>query len=212
MAKRTFEQVVNDIKDALSQSNLTESELRIKVSEHTKELEDMLQKEKTENRFFAFVFLFISLFVAVFAIITYWNNEDLRDTVTENKDIITKYESITRKDTIHAYYDKEGRKLTVDNLLNENLKLLRNISDYEYKIYKYETYLDIIKHQYGITIIDENHSIRAKGEKVDSAVMLLSVYRDKLKFDPIKKHWYVVNTYKSHPKIEMPKNNTTKED
>ena len=198
MAKRTFEQVVNDIKDALAQSNLNELELRDKVSEHTVELEDMLKKEKAENKFFGFILLLLSFFLVIFAFITYLDNEDLRDSVTEKKEIITKYENITRKDTIKTYSDIKGEKLTVENLLNENLELLKKVSDYEFKIYKYEAYLDLIKRQYGIIIIDENHSIRTKGEKVDSAMILLAVYRDKLKYDSIKKHWYITNTYTTH--------------
>lgn len=215
MAKRTFEQVVNDIKDALAQSNLNESELRDKVSEHTVELEDMLKKEKAENKFFGFILLLLSFFLVIFAFITYLDNEDLRDSVTEKKEIITKYENITRKDTIKTYSDIKGEKLTVENLLNENLELLKKVSDYEFKIYKYETYLDHIKRQYGIIIIDENHSIRTKGEKVDSAMILLAVYRDKLKYDSTKKHWYITNTYTTHKettKVEISKPDTAKKE
>lgn len=215
MAKRTFEQVVNDIKNALSQSNLNESELRDKVSEHTVELEDMLKKEKAESKFLGFILMLLTLFLVVFAFITYLDNEDLRDTVTEKKVIISKYENITRKDTMTTYSEKNGSELTVEKLLSENLELLKKVSDYEYKIYKYETYLDLIKRQYGITIIDENHSIRTKGEKVDSAMLLLAVYKDKLKYDSIKKHWYVTNTYTTYEapkKVELSKPDTTKKE
>ena len=198
MAKRTFEQVVNDIKDALSLGDLNEMELRKKVSEHTDELENMLKKEKTEIKFYGFILLLVLFFIAVFSFITYMDNEDLRDTVSEKKEIINKYETITRKDTTITYSNKRERGLTVESLLNENLELLKKINDYEYRIYKYETYLDLIKRQYGISILDENHSIRAKGEKVDSAMLLLYVYRDKLRYDSIKKHWYITNTYTVH--------------
>ncbi len=213
MAKRTYEQVVNDIKDALSQSNLSESEFRDKVSEHAMELDNMLAKEKAENKFIAFVLLLALLFLIIFSFITFMDNEDLRETVTEKKEIITKYEDITRKDTIITYSDKKERGLTVENLVNENLELLKKINDYEIKTYKYETYLDLIKRQYGIIVIDKNNSISTKGEKVDSAMLLLAVYRDKLKYDSIKKHWYVTNTYttyKESPKIELSKPDTTK--
>ena len=212
MAKRTFEQAVKDIKDALSQSNLNDSELREKVSEHTAELEDMLKKEKSENKFYGLLFFLSLLFIIVFAFITYMDNEDLRNTITEKKDIITKYETITRNDTTIKYSDKEGRELTVSNLLNENLELLKTINNYEYNIHKYETYLDLIKRQYGITVIDENNSITTKGERVDSAFLLLNVYRDKLKFDPIKKHWYITNTYSVKKKEILSDSDTIRKD
>lgn len=208
----TISLAVKDIKDALSQSNLNDSELREKVSEHTAELEDMLKKEKSENKFYGLLFFLSLLFIIVFAFITYMDNEDLRNTITEKKDIITKYETITRNDTTIKYSDKEGRELTVSNLLNENLELLKIINNYEYKIHKYETYLDLIKRQYGITVIDENNSITTKGERVDSAFLLLNVYRDKLKFDPIKKHWYITNTYSVKKKEILSGSDTIRKD
>lgn len=198
MAKRTFEQVVNNIKDALSQGDLNEMELRKKVSEHTDELENMLKKENAEIKFYGFILLLVLLFIAVFSYITYMDNKNLRDTVSEKKEIINKYETITRKDTTITDSNKRERGLTIEKLLNENLELFKKINDYEYRIYEYETYLDLIKRQYGISILDENHSIRAKGEKVDSAMLLLSVYRDNLRYDSIKKHWYITNTYTVH--------------
>lgn len=212
MAKRTFELAVKEIKDALSQSNLNDSELRGKVSEHTAELEDMLKKEKAENKFYGFLFVLLLLFIIVFAFITYMDNEDLRDNITEKKEIITKYETITRNDTTIKYSDKEGRELTVSNLLNENLELLKTINNYEYNIHKYETYLDLIKRQYGITVIDENNSITTKGERVDSALLLLNVYRDKIKYDPIKKNWYITKTYSVNKKEVLPGSDTVKKD
>ena len=208
----TISLAVKDIKDALSQSNLNDSELREKVSEHTAELEDMLKKEKAENKFYGLLFFLSLLFIIVFAFITYMDNEDIRNTITEKKDIITKYETITRNDTTIKYSDKERRELTVSNLLNENLELLKTINNYEYKIHKYETYLDLIKQQYGITVIDENNSIKTKGERVDSALLLLNVYRDKLKFDSIKKHWYITNTYSANKKEYLSGSDTIKND
>lgn len=81
----TISLAVKDIKDALSQSNLNDSELREKVSEHTAELEDMLKKEKSENKFYGLLFFLSLLFIIVFAFITYMDNEDLRNTITEKK-------------------------------------------------------------------------------------------------------------------------------
>lgn len=63
-----------------------------------------------------------------------------------------------------------------NELINENYQLLQKISDLENK-------MKLIKHEYGIKVIDDGKSYYLQANKVDSALMLLDVYRDKIHYD-----------------------------
>lgn len=63
-----------------------------------------------------------------------------------------------------------------NELINENYQLLRKISVLENK-------MKLIKHEYGIKVIDDGKSYYLQANKVDSALMLLDVYRDKIHYD-----------------------------
>lgn len=63
-----------------------------------------------------------------------------------------------------------------NELINENYQLLRKISVLENK-------MKLIKHEYGIKVIDDGKSYYLQANKVDSALMLLDVYRDKIYYD-----------------------------
>ena len=43
--------------------------------------------------------------------------------------------------------------------------------------------MKLIKHEYGIKVIDDGKSYYLQANKVDSALMLLDVYRDKIHYD-----------------------------
>ena len=60
----------------------------------------------------------------------------------------------------------------------------------------YKEYLNLIETVYGIKVIDKNNIISLKAEKVDSALKVFSVHKDKLKYDSVKKQWIISgNTY-----------------
>jgi len=138
------------------------------------------------------------LFIGAFAIITYISNDDLRDDVTQKKDIITKFEQAVRHDTIHTYVDKDGKEITIPSLLDDNLKLMNKINDLEYKIEVYKMKLQDIDIRYGIKVVDDKNLFHLEAKKVDSALILLPVFRDKMTYDSIKSQWTIsVNTNKS---------------
>ena len=131
------------------------------------------------------------LFVGAFAIITYISNDDLRDDVTQKKEIITKYEESVKYDTVHTYIDKDGKEITVPSLLDDNLKLMNKISNLEYNIDLYKMKLQDIETLYGIKVVDDKSFFHLEAKKVDSALILLPVFRDKMAFDSTKNRWII---------------------
>lgn len=166
-----------------------------KTIERAAELEAILAKERADNKFAAIAFTLSILFVLAFAFITDMYNDNLLEDVTQKKEIITKYEQATRHDTIHTYFDKDGKEITVPNLLDDNLKLMNKIHDLEFKLDLYEMKLQSIETQYGIKVVNDKNLYHLEGRKVDSALLLLPVFRDKMTYDSIKKQWTIsVNT------------------
>ena len=135
--------------------------------------------------------MLVLLFVGAFAIITYISNDDLREDITQKKEIITKYEESVKYDTVHTYIDKDGKEITVPSLLEDNLKLMNKIGDLEYKIDLYKIKLQDIEMQYGIKVVDDKSFFHLEAKKVDSAMILLPVFRDKMAFDSTKRQWTI---------------------
>ena len=70
--------------------------------------------------------------------------------------------------------------------MDENYELLSENSILRYEINIKDRYLDLIKRQYGVTIIERNNKVLTEETKIDSALILLNEYRDKIKYDPQK--------------------------
>ena len=196
MAKRTYSDIVNDIKATIADNGLDAVALRNKVSKQADELDIKIKKEKQTDTYLGiFLLALASVFIA-YVFISIIDNNDLRETITEKKEIIESYETIKKSDTTTTYKDKNGQELTVPGLLQENLELMRKISDYEQKLFLYKEYINLIETVYGIKIIDKNNTVSLKAEKVDSALKVFSVHKDKLKYDSAKNQWVVSgNTY-----------------
>lgn len=155
------------------------------------ELEAILAKERADNKFAFIAFTLSILFAIAFAYITDMYNDNLLEDVTQKKEIITKYEQAVRHDTIHTYYDENGKEITVSSLLDDNMRLMNKVSLLEMEISMYETKLDAIKQLYGIEFVKEKNEYRIESKQADSAKLLLPVFRDRLKYDSIKKQWTV---------------------
>lgn len=195
MATRRISEIIEDLRTAAKDANLDISNLQKNTEERASELEAILAKEKSDAKFMAVIGFLAILFSAAVAIITSMSNDDLREDVTQKKEIITKYEQAVRHDTIHTYYDESGKEITVPILLDDNLKLMNKIHDLEFKLDQYEMKLQSIEAQYGIKVVNDKNLYHLEGRKVDSALLLLPVFRDKMTYDSIKKQWTIsVNT------------------
>ena len=188
MATRKISDIIEQLRAAANDNDMDVSALREKTNEQASELESILKKEKANENYIHIFVILMLLFMGAFALITYMNNDDLREDVTQKKDIITKYENAVIHDTIRTYVDENGKEITVPSLLDDNIKLMNKISEMEAKMSLYEFKLEYIKNRYGIRM-DRG---KVESKEVDSAILLLPVYRDRLSYDSIKKQWSVI--------------------
>lgn len=191
MATRKIKDIITDMRTDASDCGQDFATLAEKTNERAAELEAILTKAKADDRFVFIMSLLALLFVGAFSIITYMNNDDLREDVTQKKDIITEYQKAVIHDTLRTYVDENGNELTVSSLLDDNIRLMNMINDLEVKISLYESKLEYIKNRYGIRM-DRG---RIESSEVDSAMLLLPVYRDRISYDSIKKQWSVIRKY-----------------
>jgi len=159
--------------------------------ERASELEAILAKERADNKFAVIAFTLTILFVIAFAFITHMYNDDLKDDVTQKKEIITKFEQAVKHDTIYTYHDQDGKEITMSSLLDDNLRLMNKISLLEMEKSMCETKLEAIKKLYGIEFVKERNEYHIEAKQADSAMLLLPMFRDRLKYDSIKKQWTV---------------------
>lgn len=191
MATRKIKDIIADMRAAAADDGKDFATLAEETNKRAMELEAILAKERADNKFAFIAFTLSILFAIAFAYITDMYNDNLLEDVTQKKEIITKYEQAVRHDTIHTYYDENGKEITVSSLLDDNMRLMNKVSLLEMEISMYETKLDEIKQLYGIEFVKERNEYRIEAKQADSAKLLLPVFRDRLKYDSIKKQWTV---------------------
>lgn len=201
MATRKIEDVVKDLKSAASDKDLDVSVLRDKVGLHAEELSAIIRKEESFLKWTLAISVLVLLFLVAYTIITDMSADDLRNDVTTKKEIIKQYENGGLSDTVRTYVDGDGNEMTVKSLLEDNLKLMQQLSHESYERRMKELYLDVIREQYDIRVYERNNQIHVEATRVDSALMLLGTYRDKLKYDEQKHQWTISRTdYKTSVK------------
>lgn len=191
MATRKIKDIIADMRAAAADEGKDFATLAEKTNERALELEAILAKDKADFKFAIIAMTLALLFVIAFAYITDMYNDDLREDVTQKKEIITKYEKAVSRDTIHTYIDEDGKEITVPSLLDDNLKLMNKIHDLEFRLDLYEMKLRSIETQYGIKVVNDKNLYHLEGKKVDSALLLLPVFRDKMSYDSIKRQWTI---------------------
>ena len=198
MKTRTYKEIINDLRSFSSEKTELNPEEKEQLNKYADEL-DSISKDSKFSVILLFIFLVGSLFMWILNSI---ENDDLTYDNQHKKSLIESYEKIIRfeDDSTHSftYRTRDGLPLTYQDLMDENYELLNENSEMskqklilEHENEKNKNYLDLIKRQYGIYVVERNNKVWVEGAKVDSALMLLNVYRDKLKYDPEKKEWWV---------------------
>lgn len=153
------------------------------------ELEKILKKVRKKNQIISVISFVACLFVVCLSAIANFSYLAMKDELTEKNVIIQKYEQIvhslgTNTDSEKLHGNLQERSSSTE-IVNEKYRMLEKISDLESKI-------KLIKKQYDISVINDGKSYYLKANKVDSALLLLDVYRDKIHFDSKKNEWIVV--------------------
>ena len=188
MENRTY----NDIKEELGQleaAGIDVSRYQKRARELMEEFKSTTEKARRETRIVAMISCIFCILIVAFAAIVNLSNLNLKRDVSDKNAIIEKYEQMVRTLGIDTDRNSKLHKTNgspdSNELINENFQLLQKISDLENK-------MKLIKHEYGIKVIDDGKSYYLQANKVDSALMLLDVYRDKIYYDVKKKEWIVV--------------------
>lgn len=188
MESRTY----NDIMEELGQLEATGidvSKYQKRANELMEEFKYTTEKARREARIVAMISCIFCILIVAFAAIVNLSNLSLKKDVSDKNAIIENYEQMVRTLGIDTNRNSKQHKtngsLDSNELINENYQLLRKISVLENK-------MKLIKHEYGIKVIDDGKSYYLQANKVDSALMLLDVYRDKIYYDVKKKEWIVV--------------------
>ena len=121
----------------------------------------------------------------------------------ENSIQSTKIKSLERIDSIYNTFmqpfegsisyrvDGEGNPISYRALMAETDSMRQKNYEMERKLYDYEFELNFIKEHYPITVIRKGNTYTIKSEQIDSALMLLQVYRDRLYFDKEENSWMI---------------------
>lgn len=202
MKTKNIDDILKNLNDLVKSKDLGTEEYKLKVCKSVSDLNALQEtKRKYEKTISLLLLIFatILLFMFTFTFITYTSKDDLQKNLTEQSKIIGKYENIVKKNPLHSseavYTDEKGNKITVQSLLDDNMRLMQKLSDAEGN-------LDLIKQRYGIDIIDNGKTFEIRAAKVDSGLFLLDVYRDKIKYNPVKKQWVINRTYIDTAKVK----------
>lgn len=195
METRNRKKILNDIRKLSLDEGIGLDNYKVSISHYVEELEKIEDNEEKASKYTFIFLLFVSLFTGIFAYITFTSKEDLADNLKEKSNIIDRYEKIVPGDTTKGttttikefttYTDENGRKLTVPDLIEENTLLMNELASASSK-------LDYIKETYGIYVeTDKNGDWHLRADRVDSALLLLPHYKDRITYNPQKKHWKI---------------------
>lgn len=195
MKTRDYKDIISDLRALSSGDEQIAPETRSQLEGYTAEIERKTKKD-AKDFIFTVLFLFILLVGAILMwMITDMQNKDLEMDNLQKKGVIQQYEKLIRfeNDSTHTfvYRTRDGEPITYQELMDENISLLKENAELKNELSNKNVYLDVIEKNYGITVKHKDHRIWTEAAKVDSALMLLSVYRNKLRYDPQKKSWFV---------------------
>ena len=188
MENRTYNDIMEEL-EQLEAAGIDVSRYQKRANELVEELKSSTEKARRETRIVAMISCIFCILIVAFAAIVNLSNLNLKRDVSDKNAIIEKYEQMVRTLGIDKERNSKLHKTNdspdSNELINENYQLLQKISDLENK-------MKLIKHEYGIKVIDDGKTYYLQANKVDSALMLLDVYRDKIHYDAKKKEWIVV--------------------
>ena len=191
METRVYKEIINDIRGFSSENKqLSEDEKAL-----LNKCADELESKSKYSKFIILILFILFMGCLVVLFLSSIENDNLKTDLSNKKNLIESYEKIIRfeNDSTHSftYRTKNGNAITYQELIDENFDLLKKNSNLEYEVKKRDLFLDLIKDNYGIRVKESNNQIWAEGEKVDSALLLLDLYRDKVKYDSQTKTWSV---------------------
>ena len=186
---KTSKQIFEELEKGLQEKQNCAEELKL-VNDLRRELDS--EKKGLLNLALIIAFVIAGLFV--FGVLSDLPSSESSTDFSRNR---ARYDSIymkvfetENKDSFDLYY-RNHELLTYPHLYVMQDSLSQRISVLEDELYQLRFESDLIKRQYPIRVRHENNKYWAESPKIDSALILLLVYRDKLFFSEEDGHWYI---------------------
>lgn len=139
-------------------------------------------EKKNSNSLGWLLFIVTAVFSVTYSLISNYHIDGLRKDIEQKDEIIQDYTRLVSEPKMVS--DMNGNKISVDSLVKENANLINDISEYK-------TRLDLIERNYDIHVENKNGLYKVKADKVDSALLLLNMFRDAISYDPRTRNWVV---------------------
>lgn len=141
-----------------------------------------VMEKKNSNSLGWLLFIVTAVFSVTYFLISNYHIDGLRKDIEQKDEIIQDYTRFVSEPKMVS--DRNGNKISVDSLVKENANLINDISEYK-------TRLDLIERNYDIHVENKNGLYKVKADKVDSALLLLNMFRDAISYDPRTRNWVV---------------------
>ena len=141
-----------------------------------------VMEKKNSNSLGWLLFIVTAVFSVTYFLISNYHIDGLRKDIEQKDEIIQDYTRLVSEPKMVS--DRNGNKISVDSLVKENANLINDISEYK-------TRLDLIERNYDIQVENKNGLYKVKADKVDSALLLLNMFRDAISYDPRTRNWVV---------------------
>lgn len=142
-------------------------------------------EKKISNSLGWLLFIVTAVFSVTYFIICNYHIDGLKKDIGQKDEIIQDYSHLVSEPKMIS--DGNGNKISVDSLVKENANLIKDISEYK-------KCLDLIEQDYEIRVEHKNGLYKVKADRVDSALLLLDIFRDAISYNPRTRHWVVTRT------------------
>jgi len=150
-------------------------------------------KKKLSNLFLILLVIIVGLLFFIFLLLDRNKTVESRLNYLEQREsLLVQFMAPDSTDNI-SYYSENDIPITYHHLFHEN-DSLRKMSD------TLKIYMDLVKKNYPISFHHDSNFFYVSSPKIDSALMLLNMYHDKIQYNPYEKTWSV--TRKSSIKRE----------
>lgn len=190
----SLESLVSQLKDSIA-ANTNEEQMRELVSKFELKMEIQKKAKKGFSTvLFFLLFVFSSLCIGLFLVLD--RNDTLEQKITNMEYRDSLFNQIMQPDSNSSivYRVRNGIPVTYNQLASESDSLLQLTHDIESVKEIYRIKLGLVIRNYPVSFTDRNGIISIHAAKIDSALLLLPLYRDKISYDPKRQTWSVTRT------------------
>ena len=157
-----------------------------------------LRKELSSERKGSLILLLLVLLVSIVINLTTLLSTPSSEEFDINQYYLERADSILQKITgrsinegFYFYRDSNDNILTYEQLYSTQDSLQTRIFELENSLYMLQLESDMIKRQYPVRVIHKNNKYWVEAPQIDSAMMLLPVYREKLEYNQKENVWQI---------------------